>query len=144
MQRGHNVVGLELSTTLVRYAAEADATSWYVQGNASALPFSEDSFELVVAYNSLMDIEDMPGAVLETARVLRSGGRLCISVTHPLNDAGAFTEREADAPLVIEGSYLGKRDFEATFRTRWRRDDLQRLGVPVLRSTSQRSRRLDY
>src|SRR5215211_8783003 len=50
MQRGHNVVGLELSTTLVRYAAEADATSWYVQGNASALPFSEDSFELVVAY----------------------------------------------------------------------------------------------
>jgi SAM-dependent methyltransferase len=115
VQRGHTVVGLELSTTLVRYAAEADATSWYVQGNASALPFSEDSFELVVAYNSLMDIEDMPGAVLETARVLRPGGRLCISVTHPLNDAGAFTEREADAPFVIEGSYLGKRDFEATF-----------------------------
>ena len=115
VQRGHNVVGLELSTTLVRYAAEADATSWYVQGNASALPFSEDSFELVVAYNSLMDIEDMPGAVLETARVLRPGGRLCISVTHPLNDAGAFTEPEADAPFVIEGSYLGTRDFEATF-----------------------------
>lgn len=108
-------MGLELSQTLVRYAAEADATSSYVHGNASALPFSDGSFELVVAYNSLMDIEDMPGAVLETARVLRSGGRLCVSVTHPLNDAGAFTTREAGSPFVIEGSYLGKRDFEATF-----------------------------
>ena len=68
-----------------------------------------------MAYNSLMDIEDMPGAVLESARVLSPGGRLCVSVTHPLNDAGAFSAREAGSPFVIEGSYLGKRDFEATF-----------------------------
>jgi SAM-dependent methyltransferase len=115
VRRGHRVVGLELSQTLVRYAAEADTTSGYVQGNASALPFTDGSFELVVAYNSLMDIEDMSGAVLETARVLSSGGRLCVSVTHPLNDAGAFITPEADSSFVIEGSYLGKRDFEATF-----------------------------
>lgn len=115
VQGGHRVVGLELSETLVRYAAEADARGCYVQGNASALPFSDGSFDLVVAYNSLMDIEDMPGAVLETARVLSPGGRLCISVTHPLNDAGTFVRREGDAPFIIEGSYLGKRDFEATF-----------------------------
>jgi ubiquinone/menaquinone biosynthesis C-methylase UbiE len=114
VQRGHRVVGFELSETLVRHAAEADAIGSYVQGDASALPFSDGSFELVVAYNSLMDIEDMPGAVLETARVLRSGGRLCVSVTHPLNDAGAFVTREGNAPFVIEGSYLGKRDFEET------------------------------
>lgn len=62
-----------------------------------------------------MDIEDMPGAVLETARVLRPGGRLCVSVTHPLNDAGTFVTGEGGSPFVIEGSYLGKRDFEATF-----------------------------
>jgi SAM-dependent methyltransferase len=114
LHRGHRV-GLELSQTLVRYAGEADATSCYVQGNASAFPFSDGSFELVVAYNSLMDIEDMPGAVVETARVLRSGGRLCVSVTHPLNDAGTFVTRGEDSPFVIEGSYLGKRDFEAKF-----------------------------
>src|SRR5512132_2899425 len=90
VQGGHKVVGLELSETLVRYAAEADGRGCYVQGNASALPFSDGACDLGVAYNSLMDIEDMPGAVLETARVLSPGGRLCISVTHPLNDAGTF------------------------------------------------------
>lgn len=115
VQVGHRVVGVELSQTLVRYAAEADGTSCYVHGNASALPFSDGSFDLVVAYNSLMDIEDMPRAVAEVARVLRSGGRLCVSVTHPLNDAGTFVSGEGESPFVIEGSYLGKRDFEAKF-----------------------------
>jgi SAM-dependent methyltransferase len=114
-QRGYRVVGLELSETLVKYAARADTGSLYVRGNASSLPFANSSFDLVVAYNSLMDIEDMHGAVAETARVLRSGGWLCVSVTHPLNDAGIFTTREPDSPFVIEGSYLGKRDFEARF-----------------------------
>lgn len=115
MKRGYNVVGLELSQTLVQYAAKADARGFYVQGNASALPFPSSLFDLVVAYNSLMDIEDMPTAVIEAARVLRRGGSLCLSVTHPLNDAGRFATRDADAPFVIEGSYLGKREFEAKF-----------------------------
>jgi Methylase involved in ubiquinone/menaquinone biosynthesis len=114
-QRGYRVVGLDLSETLIKYAAMADARSLYVRGNASSLPFASSSFDLVVAYNSLMDIEDMPGAVAEAARVLRSGGWMCISITHPLNDAGRFASSEPDAPFVIEGSYLGKRDFEARF-----------------------------
>ncbi len=37
---------------------------------------------------------------------------MCISVTHPVADAGAFASREPHAAFVIEGSYLGKRDFE--------------------------------
>ena len=106
---------MELSETLVKYAARADASGHYIRGNASSLPFANSSFDLVVAYNSLMDIEDMPGAVAEAARVLRSGGWMCISITHPLNDAGRFASSEPDAPFVIEGSYLGKRDFEARF-----------------------------
>ena len=114
-QRGYRVVGLELSETLVKYAARADVDSLYIRGNASSLPFANSSFDLVVAYNSLMDIEDMPGAVAEAARVLRSGGCMCVSITHPLNDAGRFASSEPDAPFVIEGSYLGKRDFEARF-----------------------------
>ena len=36
----------------------------------SALPFDDRSFDLVVAYNSLMDFDDMPGAVSEAGRVL--------------------------------------------------------------------------
>jgi ubiquinone/menaquinone biosynthesis C-methylase UbiE len=68
--RGHRVTGLDASPTLVSAAAQADPASRYVVGRAEALPFDDGAFELVVAYNSLMDVEDMPVAVSEAARVL--------------------------------------------------------------------------
>jgi hypothetical protein len=37
-------------------------------------------------------------------------------VTHPVNDAGAFSGRAHDAPFVIIDSYLGRRRFEGTFQ----------------------------
>jgi SAM-dependent methyltransferase len=77
--------------------------------DAAALPFLAQSFDLVVFYNSLMDVDDMEGSVREAARVLRAGGALCACVTHPVSDAGRFESNEADAPFVIEGSYLGER-----------------------------------
>src|ERR671935_2225234 len=68
--RGHRVTGLDASPTLLRAAAEADPASRYVEGAAEALPFPDAAFDLVVAYNSLMDVADMPAAVREAARVL--------------------------------------------------------------------------
>jgi SAM-dependent methyltransferase len=110
------VIGIDASPTLLHHAREADAVGGYVIGDAMALPFGDAAFDLVVAYNSLMDVDDMPRAVQESARVLDRGGRFCISVTHPLNDAGAFSDREPTAPFVIAGSYLeDRRRFEATF-----------------------------
>jgi hypothetical protein len=48
--------------------------------------------------------------------VLEPGGHLAVSITHPLQDAGAFDGDSADAPFVVNGSYLGdRRRFEATF-----------------------------
>jgi SAM-dependent methyltransferase len=109
VERGHRVVGIDTSATLVRLAGDADARSWYLRADAAALPFVDECFDLVVAYNSLMDVDDMGGSVREVARVLRPGGSLCACVTHPLADAGRFASREGDAPFVIEGSYLGDR-----------------------------------
>src|SRR3954466_6561642 len=42
-----------------------------------------DAFDLVVAPMSLMDVEDYAGAVAEAHRVLRAGGALVMSITHP-------------------------------------------------------------
>ncbi len=120
-KRGHHVVAVDSSPTLLRYAREADPDSRYELADAAALPFADSSFDLVVAYNSLMDIADMPGAVKEGARVLENDGRFCISVTHPLNDAGAFVSDEPDAAFVIRDSYFGRRRFEGRFE----RDGLQ-------------------
>ena len=113
--RGYDVTALDLAPSLLAAAREADPAGRYVLGDAARLPFADASFDLVVAYNSLMDVEDMPGAVAEMARVLEAGGALCACVTHPLSDAGRFESREPDASFVITGSYFGRRHCGGTF-----------------------------
>src|SRR5438094_8336412 len=80
-ERGHRVVGIDTSPTLVRHAAEADDRGRYLVAAAEALPFAAASFDLVVAYNALMDVDDLEASVREAARVLEPGGRLSVSVT---------------------------------------------------------------
>jgi SAM-dependent methyltransferase len=111
LDRGHRVTALDASPTLLRAAAEHGPGAEYVLGTAEALPFADASFGLVVAYNVLMDVDDMPAAVGEAARVLEPGGRLCMCVTHPFADAGGFAHDGDDAPFVVDGSYLGARRF---------------------------------
>jgi SAM-dependent methyltransferase len=119
--RGHRVVALDASPTLVAKAAAADPGGRYLVGDAAALPFGDGCVDLVVAYNSLMDVDDMPGAVAEAARVLQPGRPLCLCVTHPMADAGRFQSKEHDAPFVVGGSYLGRHRVDEVFE----RDGLQ-------------------
>ncbi|HEX9415234.1 MAG TPA: class I SAM-dependent methyltransferase [Gaiellaceae bacterium] len=113
--RGHRVTAVDASPTLLAAAQEADPEGEYVLADAAELPFERESFDLAVAYNSLMDIDDMPGAVREIARVLEPQGRCCVCLTHPIMDSGRFEDRERDAPFVISGSYFGRRRVEGTF-----------------------------
>ena len=122
-RRGHTVVALDTSPTLVRFAQAADPAGRYLLADAASLPFDDASFDLVVAYNSLMDVSDMPAAIVEAARVLQPGAYLCVSVTHPISDAGSFANEQPDALFTIPGTYLGRRRFEGTFE----RDGLQMI-----------------
>jgi SAM-dependent methyltransferase len=112
---GHRVTAVDLTPALLELARQADPGGTYVRADAAALPFRAGAFDLVVAYNSLMDVDDMPAAVLELARVLAPGGRLGVCVTHPLWDAGRFATPAEDAPFVIEDAYLGRRPYAGTF-----------------------------
>jgi SAM-dependent methyltransferase len=113
--RGHTVVGLDASPTLLDFAREADPEGEYVLGDATALPFEDASFDLVVVYNALMDVEDMAGAVAEAARVLEPGGRLCVSLVHPLAYVGRFGGDEPDAPFVFRTPYFERRETHERF-----------------------------
>jgi SAM-dependent methyltransferase len=74
--------------------------------DAAALPLDDACAELAVAFMSLQDIDDMPAAVREAARVLEPGGRFCSAIVHPINSAGNFEEATADGHFVIKGDYL--------------------------------------
>jgi SAM-dependent methyltransferase len=110
--RGYEIIGLDVSPTLVDAAREADAAGTYVVGDAAALPFADGAFDLVVSYNVLIDVEDMPRAIAEVGRVLRPGGWFCACVPHPFSDAGEFESRADDTPFVVVGSYLDETDYE--------------------------------
>ena len=110
--RGHTVTAIDASPTLVELAREADLDGEYVLADAAELPFADASFDLVVAHNSLMDFDDLPGSVAQAARVLEPGGTFAISVVHPMTDAGRWENRQPDAAFVISGSYFGRRRVE--------------------------------
>lgn len=105
---GHDVVAVDASPVLLAAAAEADPEIETHLSDAAALPFGEGSFDLVVAFMSLQDVDDFEGAIRETSRVLRGGGRFCLAIVHPLNSAGRFDGDEADSPFTITGSYLDR------------------------------------
>lgn len=51
----------------------------FVNGDAEALPFDDDSFDVIICECSLCIFPDRPKALAEMRRVLRPGGRLGIS-----------------------------------------------------------------
>ncbi len=103
---GHRVVGVDSSPRMVELARGRHEA---LVADAADLPFADGAFDLVVAFMSLMDLDDLDGAVAEAARVLEPGGRLVASIEHPLNKAGRFESRDPDARFVIEDSYFERR-----------------------------------
>jgi len=74
------VVGVDASRTmLARAVAETAANNVaYVRGDASALPFRDESFEAVCCFAALYLIGQPMRAVSEIVRVLAPGGRLAL------------------------------------------------------------------
>jgi SAM-dependent methyltransferase len=83
--------------------------------DAADLPFADGSAGLAVAFMSFQDVDDLDGAIRETARVLAPGGHLCVAIVHPLSSAGSFEVRTAASPFVIGGSYLDETVTDNTF-----------------------------
>lgn len=80
-QRVH-VTGLDAAPVMLaaaRQRAEWEGTLLdLVEGRAEALPFHDDTFDIVLAVTSLCFVREAGQAVAEMARVLKPGGRLVI------------------------------------------------------------------
>jgi ubiquinone/menaquinone biosynthesis C-methylase UbiE len=118
---GHQVIGIDVSQTMIDAAQQADPDGDYRCASAGTLPLTDKSCDLAIAFMSLQDIDDLMTAVSEIGRVLVDEGLVCIAVVHPLNSAGKFTEESAISPFVIQGTYLD----EFTYTDEFSRDGLR-------------------
>jgi SAM-dependent methyltransferase len=111
---GFQVTAVDPVSRFIWAAMEARSARDYAVASAAMLPFADAQFDLVVAYNVLMDVEDIPAALKEFRRVVRPAGQLVISICHPFVDHGRFAENEMNSPFVVEGTYFGRKRFEGS------------------------------
>ena len=88
-RRGAQVVGVDIAPTFLRAALSEEPADpegiGYVLADGARLPVRGQAVDFVVAFMSLMDVENPAGALAEAYRVLRPGGFIQFSILHPLS-----------------------------------------------------------
>jgi SAM-dependent methyltransferase len=106
--RGGRAFGLDASEALIELARERLPEADLRVGEMEALPYDDDSFDLVTGFNSFFFANDVVAALSEARRVAKPGTPVVIQVwgPHAKNDLEAMKEvarpffppRPADAP----------------------------------------------
>jgi SAM-dependent methyltransferase len=116
-ERGAHAFGIDASTALIELTRERLPGAELRVGEMEALPYEDDSFDLVTGFNSFFFADDIAGAVREAGRVAKAGAPVVIQVwgPHNRNDLEAMKEiarpffppRPADAPAELDYSEPG-------------------------------------
>ncbi len=85
-ERGADVIGLE-PTPKLREQAEKIGGATYIEGQGEKLPFDDKTFDAVLFYLVLIDIEPFEPALEEAFRVLKPGGRCIVVNSTSMNTA---------------------------------------------------------
>lgn len=86
---GGRVTGLDMNPGMLDVARRRSPEIDWREGRAEALPFDDGAFDTVLCQFALMFFRDRALALREMARVVRTGGRIAVSVwDHPGNSPG--------------------------------------------------------
>jgi ubiquinone/menaquinone biosynthesis C-methylase UbiE len=85
--KGAHVTGLDISEIFIQKAIETENNEpqgiTYIVGSAVHLPFTNNSFDFATGFMSFMDVPETDKVLIEAYRVLKPGGFLQFSITHP-------------------------------------------------------------
>jgi ubiquinone/menaquinone biosynthesis C-methylase UbiE len=92
---GARVTGVDVSASIIERARAREERDplgivYHVADAARLDGLGDAGFDVVVCNMALMDIADAKGALREAARMLRSGGRLVVSLPHPCFAVGLY------------------------------------------------------
>jgi ubiquinone/menaquinone biosynthesis C-methylase UbiE len=100
---GGAVVGLDVNEAMLTVAGRVRPDIDWRQGDATALPFDDESFDAALCQMALMFFPDRAKALAEMRRVVRVGGTVAIDVPGRLDAQAAF------APFVsMAGRHAGR------------------------------------
>ncbi|MGH2860120.1 MAG: class I SAM-dependent methyltransferase [Solirubrobacteraceae bacterium] len=83
VELGHTVSGIDLTPEMLDRARRNVPEASFAVADLRDLPFADASFQTAVCGLALAHLPALDAAIAELSRVLRSGGRLIISVLHP-------------------------------------------------------------
>jgi SAM-dependent methyltransferase len=119
--RGAIMTGFDLSTAMIELARRrlGEDADLIVADLAKPLPYADAAFDDVVASLVLHYLEDWTEPLAELRRVLKAGGRLILSVNHPI----LYTALNPDADYfdVAEFSYDAEHAGRTVVYTNWQR-----------------------
>lgn len=78
--RGARISGLDATAPLVEIARERNGGGDFRVGDMEALPWPDDSFDVVTGFNSFFFAADLVTALREAGRVARLGGHIAMTV----------------------------------------------------------------
>lgn len=110
--RGARAVASDLSRQMLLRGRGLDlaggpAPAAYLQCDAAALPFADAGFDVVFsAYGALPFTPEGARVLTEAARVVRPGGRVVFSVTHPVR--WMLPDVPGEAGLAVTRSYFDR------------------------------------
>jgi SAM-dependent methyltransferase len=79
-QRGGEPYGIDASEELIEFARKRLPDADLRVGEMEALPYDDDTFDLVTGFNSFFFANDMAAALREAGRVAKAGGSVVIQV----------------------------------------------------------------
>jgi ubiquinone/menaquinone biosynthesis C-methylase UbiE len=89
-RRGARVTAVDIAVRFIAHARRMEMEEPlgidYRVASAVALPFGEGTFDFVTGFMSFMDVPETDRVLAEAFRVLRPGGFLQFSITHPCFD----------------------------------------------------------
>lgn len=107
LRAGGRVTGLDFSERMLARARRKSSEVEWVQGDALALPFDDDSFDAATVGFGVRNLADLQGGLAEMKRVLHPGGRVAVlEITQPSGRLAPFYRVWFDRIVPLLGKVL--------------------------------------